>query len=51
MKNKKTNDKYWWASVPYEIKESIKLAIKELDKGQGIPHETLKKMYPHWFKK
>jgi hypothetical protein len=49
LENKQDDD--WWDTVPKEIKESVKRAIKEIDEGKGIPHEEIKKMYPQWFKR
>jgi hypothetical protein len=34
-----------------DLKKEISEAGKELDKGTGIPHEKVKKMYPQWFLK
>jgi len=49
LENEKEED--WWDTLPKEVKLSVKKAIKEIDEGKGIPHEEVKKMYPHWFKR
>ncbi len=41
----------WWDDLSEDLKKEINEAIKELEKGKGIPHEKVKKMYPQWFPK
>ena len=41
----------WWDDLSEDMKKEVNEAIKGLDKGRGIPHETVKKMYPQWFPK
>lgn len=41
----------WWDDLSEDLKKEINEAIKELEKGKGIPHEKVKKMYPQWFQK
>ena len=41
----------WWDDLSEDMKKEVNEAIKGLDKGKGIPHETVKKMYPQWFPK
>ena len=42
-------EKDWWDQLPADVKVEIDLALKELDKGKGIPHETVLKKYRKWF--
>ncbi|MEO6453087.1 MAG: hypothetical protein ABIN97_03395 [Ginsengibacter sp.] len=44
-------EKDWWDDLPEEVKAEIDEAQKDLDKGKGIPHEKVKKLYPQWFSK
>lgn len=44
-------DEDWWDTLPKQVKQSVKKAIKEIDEGKGIPHEQVKKMYPQWFRR
>ena len=41
----------WWDELPKEIQDEIDAALKELDKGKGIPHEEVLKKYSKWFTK
>ncbi len=43
--------KDWWDELPKETQIEIDQALKELDKGKGVSHEKIAKMYPQWFKK
>ena len=42
-------EKDWWDQLPADVQVEIDLALKELDKGKGIPHETVLKKYRKWF--
>ena len=44
-------EKDWWDDLPEEVKVEIHEAQNELDKGKGLPHEKVKKLYPGWFSK
>jgi len=44
------NDESWWENLPEEVRQSVLVAIQEVEKGTGIPHSEVKKMYPKWFK-
>ena len=44
-------EKDWWDDLPKQVRTEIDEAQKELDKGKGIPHEKVKKLYPQWFSK
>ncbi len=41
----------WWDQLPSKQKKDIDTAIQQLDEGQGIPHEIVKKTHPQWFVK
>jgi len=40
----------WWDTLPEDVQAEIDKSIEQLDKGEGIPHEKVKEMYPQWFK-
>ena len=42
-------EKDWWDQLPANVQAEIDEAIKELDKGKGIPHEVVLKKYNKWF--
>ena len=44
-------EKDWWDELPAEIQNEIDAALKDLDKGKGIPHEVVLKKYSKWFTK
>lgn len=39
----------WWHTIPKNVQAEIDEALLELDKGKGIPHETVMKKYSTWF--
>ncbi len=39
----------WWDTLPKKVQTEIDMALSELDKGKGIPHETVMKKYSKWF--
>lgn len=41
----------WWDELPKEVQEEIDVALKDLGKGKGIPHEEVLKKYSKWFTK
>jgi len=41
----------WWDKLPKKIQAEIDEALTDLDKGNGIPHETVMKKYSKWFTK
>ena len=41
----------FWDELSDSVKADVELAIKELDNGQGIPHEEVMKKYEKWLKK
>lgn len=45
----KRND--WWDEISPEEKKVIDKGLKQLDKGEGIPHEEVMKKYAKWLKK
>jgi hypothetical protein len=47
--NVEEND--WWDEIPSNIKDEIDEAVKDLDNGNGISNEEVKKLYPQWFRK
>lgn len=44
-------EKDWWDDLPEDVKSEIAEAQKELDKGKGISHVKVKKLYSQWFPK
>ena len=40
-----------WDEMPNEIKASVKLGIKQSEKGLGKPHDEVLKKYKKWLKK
>jgi hypothetical protein len=47
LEAKEEND--WWDELPPKVKAEIDEALLELDKGKGLPHETVLKKYGKWF--
>lgn len=41
----------WWDEISSEQKKAIDKGIKQLDKGDGIPHEEVMKKYAKWLRK
>lgn len=41
----------WWDTLPDNIKVDVEKAITQVDKGQTLTHEQVKKKYPQWFTK
>ncbi len=41
----------WWDKLPKKVQAEIDEALTDLDKGNGIPHETVMKKYSKWFTK
>lgn len=33
----------WWDTISDQEKESVKIGLQQLDNGQGIPHEEVKR--------
>lgn len=44
---KQEND--WWDELPSDVQDEIDVAITELDRGNFVSHEEVKKMHPKWF--
>jgi hypothetical protein len=40
----------WWDALPQDAQNDIDSAIKELDSGKGVSHETVQQLHPEWFK-
>ena len=40
-----------WDELDDEIKADIEEAIRQLDRGEGIPHEKVMKKYKKWLQK
>ncbi len=47
MEAEQEND--WWDKLPKKVQVEIDDALTDLDKGKGIPHETVMKKYAKWF--
>jgi predicted transcriptional regulator len=45
----KKND--WWDEISSQQKKAIDKGLKQLDNGEGIPHEEVMKKYAKWLKK
>lgn len=43
---KKTVD--FWDELDEEVKADVEEAIKQLERGEGIPHEKVMKRYKKW---
>ena len=43
--------KDWWDEISSDQKKAIDKGLKQLDKGEGIPHEEAMKKYAKWLKK
>lgn len=41
----------WWDQISAEQKKAIDKGLKQLDKGEGIAHETVMKKYAKWLTK
>ena len=41
----------FWDELPDSIKHEIGLAVKELERGEGIEHDIAFKKYEKWLKK
>ena len=41
----------FWDELPDSVKQEIELAVKELERGEGIEHEVAFKKYEQWLKK
>lgn len=44
-------DAGWWETMPDKIKAEVKTAIKQIESGEALTHEQVKKKYPQWFTK
>lgn len=40
-----------WDELDEEVKADVEEAIRQLDKGEGIPHERVMKKYKKWLQK
>ncbi|MFZ5551903.1 MAG: hypothetical protein ACOZCO_02215 [Bacteroidota bacterium] len=40
-----------WEELPDEIKADVEESIRQLENGEGIPHEKVMKRYEKWLKK
>jgi predicted transcriptional regulator len=43
--------KDWWDEINGEQRKAIDKGLKQLDNGEGIPHEEVMKKYAKWLKK
>mgnify|MGYP001011496613 CR=1 FL=1 len=41
----------WWDEISTEQKKAIDKGLKQLDNGEGIPHEEVMKKYAKWLTK
>ena len=41
----------WWDEISSEQRKAINKGLKQLDKGEGIPHEEVMKKHAKWLKK
>ncbi len=39
----------WWNELPDNVKDEVEEAMQQADRGEGIPHEEIKKRYAKWF--
>lgn len=45
------NTKDWWDTMPVKVKTDMDEAVKQADKGELIPHDTIKENYKQWLAK
>ena len=46
-----TQSNDWWEILPLNVKNDVQQALKQADKGQLIPHSTIKENYKKWLAK
>ena len=46
-----TQPNNWWETLPLSVKNDVQQALKQADKGQLIPHSTIKENYKKWLAK
>jgi hypothetical protein len=39
----KSNDVDWWDTIPDQEKKAIDIGLQQLENGEGIPHEEVKR--------
>ena len=41
----------WWEELPDEVKKSIKVSLKQIERGETIPHKDAMKRIKEWSRK
>ena len=39
----------WWDEMPDTVRADVEAAMQESERGEGISHEEVKKIYSQWF--